>query len=57
MRRGSASPNEPAERSRECFKGSVHRPAPPEAWQAFTRMLEAEEVGAELHAGRGLRYV
>src|SRR3954452_24889992 len=38
MSRGSASPNEPAERSRECFKGSVHRAAPPEPWQAFNRM-------------------
>src|SRR4051812_28301702 len=38
MSKGSPSPNEPAERSRECFKGSVHRAAPPEPWQAFNRM-------------------
>src|SRR3954463_15003721 len=52
--RGSASPNEPAERSRECFKGSVHRAAPPEPWQAFNQCVETEQVGA-LHAGRDLR--
>src|SRR3954452_22500441 len=54
MSRGSASPNEPAERSRGCFKGSVIVPHRLTYSKRSIGCLEAEQVGAELHAGRGV---
>src|SRR3954453_2107274 len=55
MSRGSASPNEPAERSRECFKARYIMPHRLSHGKRSTGCVEAEQVGLELQAGCGLR--